>query len=95
MDFKMHTCLQSIIASKSHSEVPWVSLSHMGTPKLNVFLEEKNISLEKSAENVHGWLELQHGLRTDAELLLCPWPSAHQSYQHLYEGDLQTTLSLK
>lgn len=32
---------------------------------------------------------------TDAQLLLCHWPSSHQSYQHLYEGDLQTTLSLK
>lgn len=69
MDFKMHTCLQSIITSKSHSEVPWVSLSHMGTPKLDAFLEEKNISLEKSAENVHGWLELQHGLR--GQMLSC------------------------
>lgn len=32
---------------------------------------------------------------TDAQQLLCPWPSSHQSYQCLYEGDLLTTPSLK
>lgn len=32
---------------------------------------------------------------TDAQLLLCCCSSSHQSYLYLYEGDLQTTLSLK